>query len=319
LENRASLIGIIAIIIGATGLGAGTFSIISSQIVEGTQGPPGQDGVDGIDGTDGLNGVDGINGTDGLNGVDGLNGTDGVDGQDAPGGLIVGILDPDYGETVYGLVNIRALIYGSENYSISVLKNDTEIGTSLPLIWNTSTELDGWWNITIIITDIGSDNKTRDEVLVYVENNPLIEPIPGIAAIWESLTCAPRLFKNPDEISVSDIRVNNSEYFNLQSNLYGIVLIKSGWYRFTIRFLWADLATGETYRLESQKNGALHEVLERYVHNAADQYYMFSTVGYISSDGNDVLWFECSYDGTDSFWIHSGQEYNQLVLEYVGE
>lgn len=62
VENKSSLFGIIAIIIGATSLGIGTFSVINFQIVKG------QDGLDGIDGVDGADGVDGINGTQGVPG-----------------------------------------------------------------------------------------------------------------------------------------------------------------------------------------------------------------------------------------------------------
>ena len=51
VENRNTIFSIIALIIGATGLGLGAFSVVSLQIYEGEQGPPGADGTDGIDGT----------------------------------------------------------------------------------------------------------------------------------------------------------------------------------------------------------------------------------------------------------------------------
>lgn len=142
-ENKSILFGIIAIIIGASGLGLGVFSIVNFQVVEGPEGPPGEDGQDGIDGTEGV---------------------------DALGGLVIGILDPDYGEIMSGNVTIRALIYGSINYTISILRNGTEIGTSLPMMWNTNTITDGRWNITIIATDIGTNNQSQDEVMVYIRN-----------------------------------------------------------------------------------------------------------------------------------------------------
>jgi len=59
-NGKGSALGIIAIIIGVSGLGMGTFTIIKYEIVEGT---PGLDGVDGIDGVNGTDGIDGINGT----------------------------------------------------------------------------------------------------------------------------------------------------------------------------------------------------------------------------------------------------------------
>jgi len=93
VENKSSLFGIIAIIIGASGLGLGAFSVVNFQVVEGPEGIPGNDGTDGVDGTD---------------------------GQDAPIGLVVGILDPDQDDAVWGEIVIRALVYGSNNYSVSV-------------------------------------------------------------------------------------------------------------------------------------------------------------------------------------------------------
>ena len=53
MENKSSLFGIIALIIGASGLGLGAFSVVNFQTAEGPQGPPGQDGTDGIDGVNG--------------------------------------------------------------------------------------------------------------------------------------------------------------------------------------------------------------------------------------------------------------------------
>ncbi len=46
VENKSSLIGIIALIIGVSGVGVGTFSVVNFQVVEGPPGPPGEDGED---------------------------------------------------------------------------------------------------------------------------------------------------------------------------------------------------------------------------------------------------------------------------------
>jgi hypothetical protein len=165
------ILSIIGVILGASGLGVGAFSLINLQVVEG---PQGSQGPSGLNGTDGLDGIDGLNGTDGQDGKDGLNGTDGqdgIDGQDAPGTITVGILDSDYGEIISGNVTIRAIIFGSENYTLSILQNGTEIGTSVPMLWNTVTSVDGCWNITIVVTDIASDNVNRDEVIVFIKND----------------------------------------------------------------------------------------------------------------------------------------------------
>ncbi len=79
MENKGTIFGIIALIIGGSGLGLGAFSVITIQTIEAQQGPPGEDGTDGIDG------IDGINGTDGIDGINGTEGIDGIDGIDAPG------------------------------------------------------------------------------------------------------------------------------------------------------------------------------------------------------------------------------------------
>ena len=50
-KGKGSALTIIALIIGASGLGIGIFSILDIEIVEGPQGPPGTDGIDGINGT----------------------------------------------------------------------------------------------------------------------------------------------------------------------------------------------------------------------------------------------------------------------------
>ena len=61
MSNNKSYIAlvIISLVIGASGLGIGAFSLIRVQSVEGTQGPPGDDGTDGLDGTDGSDGANG--------------------------------------------------------------------------------------------------------------------------------------------------------------------------------------------------------------------------------------------------------------------
>ena len=57
---------IIALVIGAAGIGMGAYSIIRYEVIEGPQGlqgDPGLDGIDGIDGDDGTDGDDGVDGT----------------------------------------------------------------------------------------------------------------------------------------------------------------------------------------------------------------------------------------------------------------
>lgn len=145
IENRSSLFGIIALIIGVSGLGLGVFSVISSQLLEGSMGPPGEDGIDGIDGTDGMQGPPG------------------------PIDTLVGILNPDNGEQIWGNITINALIYTSYEYNLSILLNGSSIGKALPLLWNSSTVAQGWWNITVKVTNT-VNNVGQDSVLVLVYN-----------------------------------------------------------------------------------------------------------------------------------------------------
>ena len=48
MEKKELPLGIIAIVIGVSGLGLSTYALVKSQVVEG---PPGLDGTDGVDGT----------------------------------------------------------------------------------------------------------------------------------------------------------------------------------------------------------------------------------------------------------------------------
>jgi hypothetical protein len=59
VENKSTIFGLIALIVGAAGLGVGAYSVVNFQVVEGPQGLPGEDGQDGIDGIDGVQGPPG--------------------------------------------------------------------------------------------------------------------------------------------------------------------------------------------------------------------------------------------------------------------
>ncbi|MHA1109873.1 MAG: collagen-like triple helix repeat-containing protein [Promethearchaeota archaeon] len=58
-KGKVNALSIIALIIGASGLGIGAFSIIRFQLVEGPIGPEAPEGPPGDDGSDGSNGIDG--------------------------------------------------------------------------------------------------------------------------------------------------------------------------------------------------------------------------------------------------------------------
>jgi hypothetical protein len=171
--------------------------------------------------TPGPEGPQGPTGPAGPEGSQGLPGEDGTDGQDAPGGIIVGILDPDYGETLSGNVTIRAIIFGSEDYTLSILRNGTEIGTTLPMEWNSLTVDDGWWNITIVATDMATNDLNSDEVIVNVKNFDItyliINPnliVPGNVLVFfnfplEGIVHSPNSFTNRESCIYRFVIPNN--------------------------------------------------------------------------------------------------------------
>jgi hypothetical protein len=71
---------------------------------------------------------------------------------------------------VWDNILIKALVYGSKNFTVSILLNDTIlIGNTLPTIWNSSTISEGWWNITVLVTDTESNISSSDHILVKVD------------------------------------------------------------------------------------------------------------------------------------------------------
>ncbi|UCC20575.1 MAG: hypothetical protein JSV62_04620, partial [Promethearchaeota archaeon] len=85
--------------------------------------------------------------------------------------ITVGILDPDYGDTVSGVIMIRAMIFHSHpswGYTVSVLINEGEISSSVPYEWDSNTVDDGWYTIPVKVTDTKA-NVGSDEVIIYVE------------------------------------------------------------------------------------------------------------------------------------------------------
>ena len=129
----------LGLIIGASGLGLGAYSTMQIQ-------------------------------TGAVKGEEGDDGDDGTDGQDGPGEIIVGIMGPDQGEIISGNITIRAMIAGSDNYAVNLYINGSLNATYVPFVWNSSKVADGWWNITIIVIDIATNNQNQDEVVVYVQN-----------------------------------------------------------------------------------------------------------------------------------------------------
>ncbi len=87
--------------------------------------------------------------------------------RDAP---IVGILDPNLGEQVSGTITIRGIVYEMSNYTLSIRINETEIGTQLPLQWNSSLFADGNYTLSILATDTAF-NQGMDQINISIIND----------------------------------------------------------------------------------------------------------------------------------------------------
>ncbi|WP_371802599.1 thrombospondin type 3 repeat-containing protein [Candidatus Lokiarchaeum ossiferum] len=83
---------------------------------------------------------------------------------------VVGILDPDLDEQVFGMITIRGLIYENSNYSISIRINGTEIGTTLPFLWNSSSISDGNYTLSILVIDVAF-NQGEDSINISIIND----------------------------------------------------------------------------------------------------------------------------------------------------
>lgn len=108
---------------------------------------------------------------------------------------------------------------------------------------------------------------------------------------------------------------NNSEFFYMGASNESIYLIKVGWYKVNIRFIWTGLTAPETYNLLLWKNGVGVDIFEHLV-SASIADYNVKTFGFIYSDGDDIIWFNCIGTASSNFLISSG--FHQASLEYVG-
>lgn len=83
---------------------------------------------------------------------------------------IVGIVDPDLNDNLRGIVSIRGIVYDTSNYTLSIQINGTEIGTQLPLFWNSSTVEDGNYSLSVYATDSFS-NQGYDSIHIMIINH----------------------------------------------------------------------------------------------------------------------------------------------------
>lgn len=177
--------------------------------------------------------------------------------------------------------------------------------------------------IVIGVSGLGLGTYTAIKFQV-VEGPPGLDGTDGVngtldnlVAIWESLSGygAPSATFH---VALGDMILNNDEYFSLSASNTSVNLTTAGWYRFTIRLLWEGLLAAFAYKLEIEKNGALLETPVR-IDNWLDTYYHVMAVVYVYSDGNDTFKLRCISGGATFDIYTTGQDYNQVVVEYVGE
>jgi len=136
----------------------------------------------------------------------------------------------------------------------------------------------------------------------------------GIVGLWETIESdQSSLFT----LILNDIRTNDSDFFSLNNPNTTLSLNQVGWYKVSFRFRLVSLIVSNPYGVQIWKNSLVYQDLEFEATETAKD---INDYAYLYSDGDDEFHFEC-YDAmiTDSFWVTSSQQYNQFVLEYVGE
>ena len=140
-NGKGSALTIIALIIGAGGLGVGVFSMIQFQVVEGPQGEPGIDGP---------NGDDGLNGT--LNNVVGI--WEGMEGTGS--NYNISLTTPQLSESGFFTLN--------EGDTALQLTTMGWYRFSIKFLWNGLDSTDVYWGEVL-------KNGVTDEIICFV-NHP---------------------------------------------------------------------------------------------------------------------------------------------------
>jgi hypothetical protein len=160
---------------------------------------------------------------------------------------VVGILDPDNDQIISGEITIRAQIWEiSNNYSISILMNGSEIGTEIPLKWNSNDVEDGNYNLSVVATD-KSGNKGQDQIIISVQNSvedvedekesplvTIIEPgynenVTGIIII-RTLVIEESDYNLSVYINGTSVGSDNLIFWNTSEEIYD----KNCWYNITV-------------------------------------------------------------------------------------
>ncbi len=155
-KGQMTALLVVALIMGGGGIGLGAYSLVNGGL--GTQGPAGPQGPEGDQGNQGLPGEQGNQGPQGPAGMV---------------GPVVGILDPDNGSVVSGIVSVRIMLWNSTPCTYEVLINGSLNTTEIPWMWDTNATQfgNGWWNLTVRAIN-GSGYAGQDSVLVFIDNSP---------------------------------------------------------------------------------------------------------------------------------------------------
>ena len=141
-----------------------------------------------------------------------------------------------------------------------------------------------------------------------------IGTLQNVVGLWETVEGGPA---TSYYLEFDDIQINESGYFNLTGANRNFTLTQQGWYKFSIRFLWEDLSTGQSYLLRLYKNSTIHKIVDYYQWTTFYKHAVDKSV-FVYSDGDDVFYFQC-FTSSVAHQVSSQQEYTQLILEYVKE
>ena len=177
--------------------------------------------------------------------------------------------------------------------------------------------------ISIIALGLSGYTFVTTQILVTPETPP---PSPEIVGVWNGLD---RNLDNPDFNIDSNWLVqpllnvyNDTAYINTSNSDTRIHLMKAGWYKIQITVLISSIAADTSYYLLLFKNEVGIFYLD-YWHPSTTwdaNYYAMHGTGYVLSDGDDFVEINAHSSPTDTFFIYTvGQEYNQLVIEYLHE
>ncbi len=137
----------------------------------------------------------------------------------------------------------------------------------------------------------------------------------NLVAIWDELAGEGSGFN----ITLSEIRKNNSDYFYMTDGGNITHLIQPGWYRFTLNLIVTNLEATDAYIFNLYQNGTMIQIFEHILLPAQVDGTVHSTV-YAYSDGDDYFSIYCESLGADYFDVveTSSISKNQFVIEYVG-